>query len=486
PNKLRFSRRKWLPLWCVCFWYISKTDLLKQTTKEEDQLVTLEGPINLRCRKCRRCLRDSRSLLKVITSREAAATCSVWHLNVESLPDWIFASVDQANWTVGKLKCQYCGARLGGFNFVNCSKCSCGHDTAVHLSKSRVDQDLKPPVLLTRLGRTREQPVRKENEVESLPQTINSSSSPSSALNFSCTVSRVASPETELEVESSEEPQILEIVERGTDFYLPYELPPQLSDYLESLEEWQVHSASQSRTSLDRAVNPEEVRFRVMEEPSRNISPNLEPKYSKREKNRLKSLRRKQRKKERWIQRQQEEKDLAMKWDLTGSDDEEREGYTCAVCLDVYYSPYKCHPCSHVFCEPCLRTLAKNRPSNTLCPLCRTLISHVLFQEELSQTTKTCFPKVYRSRHETFQKTNYSKWPLPNCPKRFRIFWGFQRHGGPASRWQFPHRAFGLDALDLGDMWGWPFDIDFIIISIYSLHWVMAFIIFCGLCYFLL
>lgn len=71
----------------------------------------------------------------------------------------------------------------------------------------------------------------------------------------------------------------------------------------------------------------------------------------------------------------------AMKWDLTGSDDEEREGYTCAVCLDVYYSPYKCHPCSHVFCEPCLRTLAKNRPSNTLCPLCRTLISHVLFQE---------------------------------------------------------------------------------------------------------
>uniref|UniRef100_A0A673JL46 E3 ubiquitin-protein ligase RNF180-like n=1 Tax=Sinocyclocheilus rhinocerous TaxID=307959 RepID=A0A673JL46_9TELE len=350
-------------------------------TEEEAQSGTLEVSINLRCRKCRRCLRDSRSFLKVVTSREAAATCSVWHLNVESLPDWIFASVDQASWTVGKLNCQYCGARLGGFNFVNCFKCSCGHDTAVHLSKSRVDQDLKPPVLLTRLGRTREHPVSRKNEVESLPQTISSSSSPSSALNFSCTVSHVASPETELEVESSEEPQILEIVERGTDVSLPYELPPQRSDYLESLEEWQVHSASQSRTSLDRAVNPEEVRLRVMEEPSRNISPDLEPKLSKREKNRLKNLRRKQRKKERWIQRQQEAKDLAMKWDLTGSDDEEREGYTCAVCLDVYYSPYKCHPCSHVFCEPCLRTLAKNRPSNTPCPLCRTLISHVLFQE---------------------------------------------------------------------------------------------------------
>ncbi|KAK7143438.1 hypothetical protein R3I93_014560 [Phoxinus phoxinus] len=452
-------------------------------SEEQDKSRTLEDSTNLRCRKCRRCLIDSTSLLKVVTSREAAATCNVWHLNVESLPDWILSSVGQVNWTVGKLNCQYCGARLGGFNFVNCSKCTCGHETTVHLSKSRVDQDLKPLVLLTRPGRTREH-TRRNNEVDSLPQSMSLAPSPSSTLNFSCPASHVVSAETQLEVESSEEPQILENVERGTDVPLPPELPLQLYDYRESLEEQHVGSASQSRTSLDRAVDPEDVR--LMEEPSRNILPNVEPKLNKREKNRLKSLRRKQRKKERWIQRQQEAKDLAMKWDLTGSDDEEREGYTCAVCLDVYYSPYKCHPCSHVFCEPCLRTLAKNRPSNTPCPLCRTLISHVLFQEELNQTTKTCFPKVYRSRHETFQKINYSKWPLPNCPKRFRIFWRFPRHGGPASRWQFPHRAFGLDALDLGDMWGWPFDIDFVIISIYSLHWVMAFIIFCGLCYFLL
>ncbi|XP_077089104.1 E3 ubiquitin-protein ligase RNF180 isoform X1 [Siphateles boraxobius] len=452
--------------------------------EEQDKSRTLEDSTNLRCRKCRRCLIDSTSLLKVVISREAAATCNVWHLNVESLPDWILSSVGQVNWTVGKLNCQYCGARLGGFNFINCSKCTCGHETTVHLSKSRVDQDLNPLVLLTRPGRTREHTRRRNNEVESLPQTMSLAPSPSTTLNFSCAVSHVISAETQLEVEASEEPQILENVERGTDVSLPPELPLQLYDDQESLEEQHVGSASQSRTPLDRAVDPEGVR--LMEEPSRNILPNVEPKLDKREKNRLKSLRRKRRKKERWIQRQQEAKDMAMKWDLTGSDDEEREGYTCAVCLDVYYSPYKCHPCSHVFCEPCLRTLAKNRPSNTPCPLCRTLISHVLFQEELNQTTKTCFPKVYHSRHEIFQKINYLKWPLPNCPKRFRIFWGFPRHGGPASRWQFPHRAFGLDALDLGDMWGWPFDIDFVIISIYSLHWVMAFIVFCGLCYFLL
>lgn len=68
-------------------------------------------------------------------------------------------------------------------------------------------------------------------------------------------------------------------------------------------------------------------------------------------------------------------------WNLTSSDEEEKEGCTCAVCLDVYFKPYMCQPCSHVFCEPCLRTLAKSWASNTPCPLCRTLISHVIFQE---------------------------------------------------------------------------------------------------------
>ncbi|XP_051955445.1 E3 ubiquitin-protein ligase RNF180 isoform X1 [Xyrauchen texanus] len=462
---------------------------------EQDLLESLEDQTNLRCRKCRRCLTDSRSLLKIVTSGEAAATCNVWHLNVESLPDWILASVSQVHWTVGKLNCHYCGARLGGFNFINCSKCTCGQDTTVHLSKSRVDQDLQPSVLFTRPGRTRGHTERKKNEfsfetvgsVTELLTTqiqtthLDAMPSPSFTLNSSCTLphANTAGDVNEAEIVSSEESQILGTVEMTTDVPLPSELalPPLPSDFRENLEERQLGSAFQIRASVDIAVCPE---------PLRNTSSNADPKFSKRERNRLKSLRRKQRKKELWIQRQKEVKELAMKSDLTSSDDEEKEGYTCAVCLDVYYSPYKCHPCSHVFCEPCLRTLAKNRPSNTPCPLCRTLISHVLFQEELNQTTKTVFPKVYRSRHETFQKTNYSKWPLPNCPKRFRIFWGFQRHGGPASRWQFPRRAFGLDALDLGDMWGWPFDVDFVIISIYSLHWVLAFIIFCCLCYFFL
>lgn len=125
------------------------------------------------------------------------------------------------------------------------------------------------------------------------------------------------------------------------------------------------------------------------------------------------------------------------------------EGLTCAVCLDIYFSPYSCQPCGHVFCEPCLRTVAKNRAANTPCPLCRTLISHTNFEEgerliakegrssdwrcdlscrvftsELDQTAKAVFPKVYCARKQTFLGALCAKWPLPHCRKHYSTFWG--------------------------------------------------------------
>lgn len=62
-------------------------------------------------------------------------------------------------------------------------------------------------------------------------------------------------------------------------------------------------------------------------------------------------------------------------------DKEDRDGLTCAVCLDIFICPHVCRPCGHSFCEPCLRTIANNRPMNTPCPLCRTLISHTTFNK---------------------------------------------------------------------------------------------------------
>lgn len=206
---------------------------------------------------------------------------------------------------------------MGGFNFINCTKCTCGHDTAVHLSKSRVDQDFKPQVLMTRPGRSRGHTERRVDRVASSPKRIHSvtelqrtqiqSSLPSSStFSFSC-----AGHRTEFEIASGEDPHIVR-TEVGTAVILPVESmhPPQLSDYQESIEEHHVDSASQIRASPDIEMDPEDIRPRDIEEPSRNVSPVQQPKLSRREKNRLKSLRRKQRKKERWVQKQQEAKDL--------------------------------------------------------------------------------------------------------------------------------------------------------------------------------
>uniref|UniRef100_A0A3P8TXI1 Ring finger protein 180b n=1 Tax=Amphiprion percula TaxID=161767 RepID=A0A3P8TXI1_AMPPE len=110
----------------------------------------------LRCRKCRKGVIDATCLSTVQESDEcSAAVCSIWHVNVDTLPEWILTSVHQAQWTVGKLNCQNCGARLGGFNFINRSECPCGRDAAVHLNKSRVDHDHKHSVLIVQPRRTR-------------------------------------------------------------------------------------------------------------------------------------------------------------------------------------------------------------------------------------------------------------------------------------------------------------------------------------------
>nr|XP_021135539.1 E3 ubiquitin-protein ligase RNF180 [Columba livia] len=206
-------------------------------------------------------------------------------------------------------------------------------------------------------------------------------------------------------------------------------------------------------------------------------------KLNKRERNKLKSLRRKQRRRERWLQKQTANDNL-------NTDDEhelrgDKESYLCAVCLDVYFNPYMCYPCHHIFCEPCLRMLAKDNPASTPCPLCRTTIARVFFQTELNNSTKSFFPTEYLKLKENFQKSNSAKWPLPSCKKAFRVFEGFQRRSDTVTRRHFPHAAHRMDYMDFeDDSRGWRFDMDMVIIYIYSVNWVIGFIVFCFLCYF--
>ncbi|XP_058272153.1 E3 ubiquitin-protein ligase RNF180 isoform X2 [Hemibagrus wyckioides] len=456
-----------------------------------------EESLILRCKKCRRCVVDSSCLL----STSAEAGCTVWHVDVDALPDWILSVINQVHWTTGKLNCQHCGARLGGFNLLNCSRCPCGHDTNVHFIKSRVDQVVKHLVYLSRPGTARvhtgfqvkprdlEGPEDRTlggdphqvttNGLNPEPELL---SRQIQAPHFDGEPSVISphSPHLSLPLIRPVNEEVKEAAAHDPDRNARL-TPTELSDYLENQD---VPVDSFSAPTQNTVTGEPDLSDSVTEEPQDRPCSTPVQMLTKRERNRLKSLRRKQRKKERWIQRQLEEKSVS--WNQSSSDEEEKEGCMCAVCLDVYYKPYMCQPCSHVFCEPCLRTLAKSRASSTPCPLCRTLISHVIFQEELHQHTRSHFPKEYCMRNETFQKTNYSKWPLPSCPKHFHILWGLQRHRASAGQWQFPLRTLGLNILELGDMRGWTFQSD-MVTFIFSFHWVLStFIVLCGLFYILL
>uniref|UniRef100_A0A8D2QQZ0 E3 ubiquitin-protein ligase RNF180 n=1 Tax=Zosterops lateralis melanops TaxID=1220523 RepID=A0A8D2QQZ0_ZOSLA len=218
-------------------------------------------------------------------------------------------------------------------------------------------------------------------------------------------------------------------------------------------------------------------------------------KLIKKERNKSKSLRRKQRRQEECLQKQVRlcpsilllllllfrKKKFPDEHELR----RDKESYLCAVCLDVYFNPYMCYPCHHIFCEPCLRMLAKDNPASTPCPLCRTTIARVFFQTDLNNSTRSFFPMEYLNLKENFQKSNSAKWPLPSCKKAFRVFEGFRRRSNTVARRNFPHAAHRMDYMDFeDDSRGWWFDMDMVIIYIYSVNWIIGFIIFCFLCYF--
>ncbi|XP_008322847.1 E3 ubiquitin-protein ligase RNF180 isoform X2 [Cynoglossus semilaevis] len=352
----------------------------------------------LRCRKCRKAVADSTYLIMThMDVREEDSVCSIWHVNVDELPDWILSSVQQhfsfrlfqAQWTSGKLSCNKCGARLGGFNFIHRSKCPCGQEASVHFNKSRVDNELLDKHLVIQPRRPR--PVLGQSVALLL---VNSEDNHLDPVDTS-------TPQTEgLTVLDSQ--KIHFDGETSGDAAAP------------------VCSSVSRRRQLFREPKP-----LVLEGASETSSARDQPhtstvttssgsvRHSKREMNQQKKLQRKQKKREQWLLRQQQT-------ETDSEDDKDREGLICPVCLDVFFRPHSCKPCGHVFCEPCLRRVAKNRARSTPCPLCRSIISYTDVNKDLNQTAMTSFPKLYNSRRNSLHNTQCSKWMLPRSR-------GFQR-----------------------------------------------------------
>ena len=85
---------------------------------------------------------------------------------------------------------------------------------------------------------------------------------------------------------------------------------------------------------------------------------------------------------------------------------------TCAVCLDYFYQPYEC-PCSHVFCESCLRQLYHNRAGTMKCPICREPVKYIQPANRIRKEIRELRNPSIKER-EQFEKTaKHKKWLLP-------------------------------------------------------------------------
>ncbi|XP_078666135.1 uncharacterized protein LOC144908432 [Branchiostoma floridae x Branchiostoma belcheri] len=193
---------------------------------------------------------------------------------------------------------------------------------------------------------------------------------------------------------------------------------------------------------------------------------------TKRDRNKLKNIRKKQRRHEKWVKKQTQEEE--------NFEEAEREGLICPICLDLYYEPYMCQPCGHVFCDPCLRQIAKDNPGCTACPLCRTVVITVNFSYQLSKTMQEFFPRHHESRRRAERQSRHRSWPLPGVTGARALWWTTvtsltSRRAGR----NYPHYRSNDDDLNYdGSMF------DELLVYFYSVNWVIGLFVVCGLCYF--
>ena len=117
--------------------------------------------MNVKCRKCRvvlvakSCLVDNHNdeLFREnsnlhhssIPHCQSQVKEQVWFINYDEAPQDITSAFDESAWSLGKLNCTKCSARIGAFNFVQPRRCPCGQTNLppVWLTKSKVDVDTK-------------------------------------------------------------------------------------------------------------------------------------------------------------------------------------------------------------------------------------------------------------------------------------------------------------------------------------------------------
>lgn len=362
-----------------------------------------------RCRKCRILLFSVRELESHTVSTDQVNQvssdlasfdkCSSWFLKDEDILPWIAESVEEAQWTEGKIYCPKCKSRIGAFDFIHGIQCNCGKFTipAIWIQKSRVDRVLPnsqitnlhirypvsfDPLTEVHLSNISEEQRRvTENDCELL------------GLENVCN-SEIASPE----YKSEELDQILR-------------LNPSANS---TVNDNTCHMTNNHVGQKWKKIRKRQRQARLLEDGAIDLHDEMK-------------------------------KDLEASQATTGSGNmykclrvdegfdkfpirhqvvthEIQDRHCCAVCLDLLYEPFKCS-CDHVFCDPCLRQLnfRIGRNGTISCPLCRQTVEHVTPATELrSEIRNTYESHILRKREKTERRASYRKWPLPsgNLPSR--------------------------------------------------------------------
>ncbi|GAB6028095.1 hypothetical protein CHUAL_002315 [Chamberlinius hualienensis] len=353
----------------VLFLSESLPDYYTSNMSEEINVETNCADTTFSCRKCRQklisadCLVDEHAVQMTQPVQLNKSSClgadgnqcqesTVWFVNEHNMPDWIETIINEANWIKGKVLCPKCKSRLGSFDFVSGSKCSCGNCVLppVHIVKAKVD--LKDPHSVPFIRR----PSGTEEFVDAFSDS-----------------DELEKHETE---DSKEFPGKSKTI-------LPLICEGAASSY--------VDTSTMSETGLDTlAVGTSQIKTKKFRKTSKLTKKNevSETRDKKSAENETSEI-----------------KDVPL---------EPPEDIICPVCLDIYTNPFVCYPCVHVFCEICLRRIAKNNPQKTLCPLCRQPIGMCLPDHERCHKVRTLFPTAHKSRQKSLQ--HLRNFPLPWQP----------------------------------------------------------------------
>src|SRR6218665_2263524 len=111
-----------------------------------------------KCRKCRTVLFQDDSVMnshgnisEALHSPEEPSNCkddkTVVYLNEQTMPKWMNDHVDIGEWLKGRLVCPNarCNARIGSFDFISGSYCSCSeHELpSIRMIRSKIDEPVQ-------------------------------------------------------------------------------------------------------------------------------------------------------------------------------------------------------------------------------------------------------------------------------------------------------------------------------------------------------